>query len=76
MIGLQALAQYASLVYSDGLDLTVSASYPNSASSFATFEVSDENSLVVQEEKLPDASPVNIDVSGQGCFVLQVSSHI
>jgi len=71
VIGLQALAQYASLVYSDGLDLTVSASYPNSASSFATFEVSDENSLVVQEEKLPDASPVNIDVSGQGCFVLQ-----
>ena len=72
VIGLQALAQYAALVYSDGLDLTVTASYPNSVSPIGTFEITDDNSLLVQEEKLPDTSPVNIEISGQGCFVLQV----
>lgn len=76
MIGLQALSQFAQLMYSEseGQDLTVVVSARDSDDTVALFSVTSDNSLLTQEAALSNVQPLDVSARGTGCFLFQVSA--
>ena len=71
VVGLQALANYAALVYGGGIDLTVTFSDQH-GNGFPTYTVSDENSLLLQRHPLSVPNLLSLEVTGSGCALVQV----
>ncbi|XP_067933198.1 alpha-2-macroglobulin-like protein 1 [Watersipora subatra] len=71
VIGLQALAKYASYLYTDELDIAVSVRFNDSLIPFTTFLVQAENSLVQQSETMSRLAPISVMSTGVGCFLFQ-----
>lgn len=72
-MGIQALSAFARSIYSDGQNMRVRVSYRNSGSEVATFNITDDNSVVVQEAPLSQLGTLDVITSGYGCFLVQVS---
>ena len=68
VVGLQALAAYASLVYGGGTDLEVTTS----ASNLPEVEITDANSLVLHQQEVEVPGSVSYSVTGKGCALIQV----
>lgn len=76
MIGLQALAAYASLIYSDGIKASVQISEKTSNTQVASFEINDGNSFVEFTKRLPRVTDIQLKATGRGCFLMQVGPRI
>ena len=68
-MALNALAEYASLVYGDGVNMRVQV---NGQDFSKTFRVSDTNSLVLQSEKISVPNRLAVTATGTGCVLFQV----
>ncbi|KAF6025639.1 A2ML1 [Bugula neritina] len=73
VIGLQALSEYASLIYHDGLQASIVVSETATNNQVATFELNDVNSFVEFTEKIPRVTNLTLSSTGKGCFLMQVS---
>ena len=73
MVALQSLAEYAALVYSDDVDVRVTArdSYDTPALG-EQLRVTAENSLVLHRYDVPVPNTLSYSVSGTGCVLVQV----
>lgn len=71
-MALQALAEYGTIAYTDGLDMTVTVSADEE--DLVTVELSDTESLIPTRQRI-DALPteVKISASGDGCAMIQVN---
>jgi len=71
VIGLQALAKFASLIYSDGVSADIEVESA-SGDSLAVFAITDENSLVEYREEMDEITDITVNARGKGCFLFQV----
>ena len=70
MVALQALADYATMVYSGSVDLHISAQLSRDAS--IDYHITQENSLLLFQQDVPVPNTVQLSVRGSGCALLQV----
>ncbi|ELT94944.1 hypothetical protein CAPTEDRAFT_228650 [Capitella teleta] len=70
VVALQALAQYASLVFGQGVDLEVQTEALGLAQ---TFPVSSSNALLLQRASLPLPNRLSFSVTGSGCALVQAN---
>ncbi|XP_064647482.1 alpha-2-macroglobulin-like [Lineus longissimus] len=68
VVALQALAKYASLAYSDGINLNVGIMGEGLDE---TFSVRDDNSLLLQKKPIQVPNDLTINASGTGCALVQ-----
>jgi len=73
VIGLQALAEYAALIYSDGLRASISVKEKLSNTQVATFSLTNSNSFVQFTEAIPRVVDLTMRASGTGCFLIQTN---
>ena len=71
MIGLQAIAKYASLIYSNGISVGIAVTN-SSRNTIASFTINNDNSLVEYREQMNDITDIRMTASGTGCFLFQV----
>ena len=69
VVALQALAKYASLVYGEGVDLTVDAL---GSDLDHTFTINNHNSLLLQQRPITLPNSVGFTIRGTGCALVQV----
>ena len=74
VIGLQALAGYAELIYSDGLQAAITVKETQSNTQVATFNLNNANSFVEFTQLIPRVADLSLRATGKGCFLVQVSS--
>lgn len=71
IVALQALADYAALVYGEGTNMNIEVSGRRYAK---TFSVADYNSLLLQRDAVSLPNSLTIAASGSGCCLVQVSA--
>ena len=72
MIGLQALAAYAELIYDGGISADISVKEKGTNNEAASFNLNSGNSLVEFTTMIPRVRDLTISASGKGCFLIQV----
>lgn len=72
VIGLQALAEFAKLIYTDGIQASVTVSEKDSQQTVAQFEVTNDNSFVEFSQSIPNVTDLTVQANGKGCFMFQV----
>ncbi|XP_067934592.1 alpha-2-macroglobulin-like protein 1 [Watersipora subatra] len=71
VIGLQALAEYAALIYSDGISASIRVTEKNTNTQVASFQLNNDNSFVEFTERLPRVADLRLTATGKGCFLMQ-----
>ncbi|XP_064607902.1 alpha-2-macroglobulin-like isoform X2 [Liolophura sinensis] len=74
VVALQALAEYGTIAYTDGLDMAVTVS--DDEEDLVTVELSDTDSLIPTRQRI-DTLPtqVKISASGDGCAMIQANAR-
>ena len=72
MIGLQALAEYATLIYANGIRASIGITESSSNTQIAQFELNNGNSFVEFTERVPRVTDITMTSNGTGCFLMQV----
>ncbi|XP_067934596.1 ovostatin-like isoform X3 [Watersipora subatra] len=73
VIGLQALAEYAALIYIDGISASIRITEKNTNTQVASFQLNNDNSFVEFTERLPRVVDLRLTASGKGCFLMQTN---
>ena len=73
MLALQALAKYAALTFSTGLNNTVRITPTNHPPQ--NIFMNDDNRISTGETQVPLPNNVNVEVTGTGCVLIQVGKH-
>lgn len=71
MIGLQAITKYASLMFSNGVSVSIAAT-ETSGDNLASFDINNDNSVVEYRKELTKISDIRVNTNGTGCFLFQV----
>ncbi|XP_067934593.1 ovostatin-like [Watersipora subatra] len=73
VIGLQALAEYAALIYIDGISASIRITEKNTNTQVASFQLNNDNSFVEFTERLPRVADLRLTATGKGCFLMQTN---